>query len=121
MFSKNEYSEKFFCILNHVKQNYQYFSDLFRFAIKPYRNDIAFSIAQHLMDGFETQTSVHLPSVFSTLDTDELIDVENSKLTFILNLQATEKFVASAVKHIDVHVMNKASIIRNSQKLLELI
>jgi len=122
MFRKNKYSEKFFALLNYVKNNYQYFSDLFRFSNKVYRNDIAFSIAQHLIDGFETQTENHLPAVFTTLDTDTLVDVDpDGKLTFILNLMANEKHVATAFKDLDVHVMNKDSLIRNSEKLLELI
>lgn len=122
MFRKNEYAQRFFSILNHVKENYQYFSDLFRFSQKPYRNDIAFSVAQHLIDGFETQSSVHLPPIFTTLDTDILVDVDkSSKLTFVVNLSANERYVACAIKNLDVHIMNKDSLIRHSSDLLELV
>ncbi len=122
MFKKNDYADHFFTVLNYVKNNYQYFSDLFRFSNKTYRNDIAFSVAQHLIDGFETKLENHLPPVFTTLDTDTLVDVDTEgKLTFILNLMANEKHVASAIKNLDVHVMNKDSLIRNSEKLLGLI
>jgi hypothetical protein len=121
MFTKNEYSKNFFSILSHVKENYDYFSDLYRFYVKNYRNDIAFSIAQHIMDGNETQKEWHLPPVFSFIDKDILHSVEdNSKLTFLVYSNG-DNFCASAVKNTDVHVMNKASIIRNAKKLLELI
>lgn len=122
MFKKNDYARHFFNTLSYVKENYEYFADLFRFNSKVYRNDIAFSVAQHLVDGFETQVSVHLPPVFSTLDTDTLYDVSlDGKLSFLINLIANEKYVASAVKNVDVHIMNKNSIIRNSKNLMELI
>lgn len=122
MFRKNQYARNFFVVLDYVKQNYQYFSDLYRFQNKMYRNDIAFSIAQHIMDGYETHTEYHLPPIFTTLDTDELISVDdNGKLNFIINLFANEKYVASSIKNLDIHVMNKNSLIRNKDKLLGLI
>lgn len=122
MFKKNEYARIFFTILNYVKSNYRYFSDLYRFTDKIFRNDIAFSITQHIMDGYTTEFKDHLPSVLTTLDTDELISVsESGKLSFVLNLFANEKYVASVVDNVDIHVMNKHSLIRNKDKLLSLI
>lgn len=120
MFTKNDYAKNFFAILAHVKENYDYFSDLYRFYVKNYRNDIAFSIAQHIMDGNETQKECHLPSVFSVIDKDILYSVEDNKLTFLIHSNG-DNFCAASVKNTDVHVMNKASIIRHSKKLLELI
>lgn len=120
MFTKNDYAKNFFAILAHVKENYDYFSDLYRFYVKNYRNDIAFSIAQHIMDGNETQKEWHLPPVFSVIDKDILHSVEDNKLTFLVHSNGNN-FCAASVKNTDVHVMNKASIIRHSKKLLELI
>ncbi len=122
MFTKNEYSKNFFLLLSYVKENYEYFADLFRFRIKNYRNDIAFSITQHIMDGFETKADVHLPAVFSTLDKDILHSIDsNNKLIFLINTVINEKFFPVSISDIDVHIMNKASITRNADRLLELI
>lgn len=120
MFTKNEYSKNFFTLLAHVKENYQYFADLYRFHVKNYRNDIAFSITQHIIDGNETYASLHLPSVFSFLDRDVLHSVENDKLIFLVKSLSDEKYCAVSVKDTDIHVMNKSSIIRNADALLEL-
>ncbi len=120
MFTKNEYSKNFFSILAHVKENYDYFSDLYRFYVKNYRNDIAFSIAQHIMDGNETRAEAHLPPVFSFIDKDVLHSVDkNGRLTFLVN-SGLDKFCAASIKNTDVHIMNKASIVRNSNSLWEL-
>lgn len=122
MFTKNEYSKNFFSLLSYVKENYQYYADLFRFHIKNYRNDIAFSITQHILDGFETRSEVHLPSVFSTLDKDILHSVKDQgKLLFLINTTINEKYFPAVISDVDVHVMNKSSITRNSSSLLELI
>lgn len=122
MFKKNKYAENFFTILDYVRENYQYFSDLFRFYNNTYRNDIAFSVAQHIISGFETDIDYHLPPIFTTLDKDVLTDVnEQGKLTFLLNVFADEKFALSTVKNIDIHVMNKNSITRHKEQFLNLI
>lgn len=122
MFSKNEYSKNFFSALDYVKENYQYFADLFRFQTRNYRNDIAFSVAQHIIDGFETQVDVHLPAVLSTLDKDILHSVDkNGKLTFLVNKLVDDNFYPISLIGSDVHIMNKSSMIRNSQALLELV
>ena len=122
MFTKNEYSKSFFEILSYVKENYQYFADLFRFQVRNYRNDIAFSIAQHIIDGFETKSEMHLPEVLSFIDKDVLHSVDkHGKMLFLFNVTADEKYFPTVVKDIDVHIMNKASIVRNAKQLLELI
>ncbi len=122
MFTKNEYSKNFFSLLSYVKENYQYYSDLFRFHTKNYRNDIAFSVTQHILDGFETNPDIHLPPVFSTLDKDLLYSVtDQGKLLFLINTTMNEKYFPALISDADVHVMNKSSITRNADALLELL
>lgn len=122
MFTKNEYAKSFFTILAYVKNNYQYFSDLFRFSVRNYRNDIAFSITQHIIDGFETKSTVHLPAVFSCLDRDILYSVDDTgKILCLINKTIDGKYFPVALEGTDIHLMNKASIVRNSKKLLELV
>jgi len=121
MFSKNSYSKMFFNTVNYVKENYQYFSDVFRFDSRQYRNDIAFSVAKHILDGYEETEVGRLPSVLSTLDRDILYDVDDSKLKFLINYRLDNNYCAASISGMDVHIMNKQSITRNSQKLLELI
>ena len=121
MFSKNDVSKCFFDTVTHIKENYQYYSDLYRFDSRQYRNDISFSIAKHIFDGFETDKNLSLPAILTTLDRDTLIDVKNNKFTFLINYNLDNNFCASSLSEIDVHIMNKQSICRNKDKLLELI
>jgi len=120
MFTKNEESKTFFDLVNYVRVNYRRFADLYRFDPRLYRNDISFSIARHIMYGFETDNDYRLPSVLSSIDRDVLFDVDpKGKLTLLLNNR--EGFVTTSIANRDIHIMNKSSIVRNIDKLMELI
>jgi len=121
MFTKNKNTKVFFDLVDHVRQNYKYYSDLYRFDARQYRNDISFSVAKHILDGFETAAEVSLPAVLTTLDKDILINVVDKKLTFLINHNLNNNFSAVAISNIDVHVMNKQSIYRNKNSLLEML
>jgi hypothetical protein len=79
-------------------------------------------VAKHVLDGFETYKSPNLPPVLSALDKDILHSVDaTGKLTFLVSPTLNGTYCATAVKDTDIHVMNKQSLIRNAQQLLELI
>ena len=122
MFRKDEASKFFFSLVDFVKENYKFYADLFGFNPLHFRNDIAFSIAKHILNGFETDPVYTLPPIFTVQDKDLLIDVEKNKLVYLINnITDRDEFWAATTQGIDVHIMNKQSIIRNKNSLLELI
>ena len=122
IFRKDQESKFFFKLVDFIKDNYRYYADLFRFDPRQYRNDISFSIAHHIMNGFETNTTYSLPAIRTISDKDILVDVKEDKLLFLLDQPLNcGSFWATSTKDVDVHIMNKQSIIRNADKLLELI
>lgn len=121
MFTKNSNSKLFFNTVNYVKENYSQFADVFRFDSRQFRNDIAFSVAKHILDGYQQVDIESLPSVLSALDKDILYSVDGNKLTFLIDHKLTNLYCAAAISGVDIHIMNKQSIIRNNQALLELI
>jgi len=122
MFTKNEQSKLFFDLVEHIRRNYNKFADIFRFDNRIYRNDISFSLARHILYGFETDDDYSLPPVLSSIDRDLIYDVDkDGKITFLLNNNLGNSFTAASVKDKDIHIMNKASITRNINKLMELI
>ncbi len=122
MFTKNDESRFFFKLVDYIKDNYRYYADLFRFNPKQYRNDIAFSIAKHIMNGYETEFVYSLPPILTVFDKDILQEVADDKLTFLIDKPLNcGDFWAATTKGVDVHIMNKQSIIRHKEKLLELI
>jgi hypothetical protein len=120
MFSKNKEAKTFFDLVEYIRLNYNYYSDLFRFNPAQYRNDISFSIAKHIMNGFETDRNSDLPAILTTFDKDLIHSVENDGIRFLLNPTDNQATI-SYIRDTDIHVMNKQSIVRNADKLLELI
>lgn len=123
MFKKNEIAKLFFDLVYCIKTNYNYFSDVYRFNPSQYRNDISFSIAKHIMSAYGTDHVHSLPPVKTVQDKDilESVDIDGRLLFLIHDLMDANKFTATRIKGSDVHVMNKQSIVRNSEKLLELV
>lgn len=121
MFSKNANAKLFFDTVNYVKENYSQFADVFRFDPRQFRNDIAFSVAKHILDGYQQDDALSLPPVLSALDKDILHDVNGNTLTFLVDYKLTNSYCAAAISNVDIHIMNKQSVIRNKQALLELI
>jgi len=122
MFTKNKNTQIFFNLVDYIKNNYKYFADLYRFNPLQYRNDIAFSIAKHILDGYQDIGSRSLPPINTIIDKDVLFKVHESTLTFLISdCVNEEKFVAMSSRDRDVHIMNKQSIIRNSKEFLEII
>lgn len=122
MFTKNRETEIFFDLVKHIRDNYEYYGDLYQFRSRQYRNDISFSIALHMLNYYQKDDTIGLPPVLSTMDKDILVDVkENGRLTFLLSPMLDSKFCAGSFFDLDIHVMNKQSIIRNSEKLLGLL
>ena len=121
MFTKNQRSKSLFDMIEYVKLNYEYYADIFRFDSRQFRNDIAFSVAKHILDGYETNTDMTLPPLLTGMARDTLHSVdENGKLTVLISPFTGNSPCAASVNGIDLHIMNKQSIIRNAESLLRL-
>lgn len=121
MFTKNQNTQLFFDTVNNVKENYRHYADVFRFDHRQFRNDIAFSVSKHILDGYIESSLGTLPPILSALDRDILYEVNDQRLTFLIDHKLDNNYCAAAISGVDIHIMNKQSIIRNQQQLLEMI
>ncbi len=124
-FRKSVLAERLFDMVEHIRENYEYYSMVYGYSTKLFRNDYIFSIAVHMMSGFTRCNDIPtLPSpfLFSSFDRDELINVPaRDELVFLLNDRNENwKFRLTKTKHISVHIMNKFSIVRQADKFIEL-
>jgi hypothetical protein len=111
MFTKNNTAKTFFNLVEYVKENYNYYSDLFRFDSRQYRNDISFSVALHIMSGFEKPVN-SLPPILTSGSKDILESIGcDGSLKILTNVG--EEFALASIKNRDVHIMNKQSLIRH--------
>lgn len=116
MFDKSLESKLFFNLIDTVRKNYKHYSDLYRFDYRQYRNDIAFSIASHILNGHSLESILTLPKIITFFDTDEILSIVDNKITILLDQE-----ILMSITDQDFHVMNKQSILRNSEKFLNLI
>lgn len=122
MFTKDKETKLIFDMVDHIRDNYNHYADLYNFNPAVFRNDIAFSVAKHILYGFEYDSNNNLPPVLTALGRDLINDVEENKIRLLINDEFTEDAViATTIKDRDIHVMNKQSIIRNANKFLSII
>jgi hypothetical protein len=115
VFQKNAITESFFNLIAYIKANWIYFRTLYSIEDSAYRNDYAFSIAIHIMNGKTTGEFVsELPGTMTyILDRDFLISADGDKMKFLIEKKDhLGEYTVAKTQGIDVHVMNKHSLLR---------
>jgi hypothetical protein len=122
MFTKNKESEIFFNLVDFIKKNYDLYSSIYRFNPGMYRNDISFSVAKHILDGFETPAENNLPGVLTSQDKDLIYDVTETGIKLLMaDPLSPDKVTIGNFLSSDLHIMNKQAIVRFADKFLEMI
>ncbi len=121
-FRKTEYVESFFNLVKHVRNNPQYYKDLYKWQGTLYRNDYSFSIAAHVMSGFVDKGIPQLPTtLYKSFDTDDIHSAvdENTIIMYLEKPRSPGDFMLTKWQDVDLHVMNKWAINRISDEMLE--
>ncbi len=125
-FKKSSLAKHMFSLVKHIQENYGYYRDLYGFSSGMFRNDNAFSIAVHTLNGYNTEEpSIHqlpIPGLLMSWDTDDIqrINGINDITLYAEKLGKTGEYILTRLKNIDVHIMNKWSINRHAEKLINL-
>ena len=120
-FRKTEYAESFFNFVKHVKNNPQYYRDLYQWQGTLYRNDYSFSIAAHMMSGFTDKGIPQLPTtLYKSFDTDDIHSAvdKNTIIMYLEKPKSPGDFILTKWQDIDLHIMNKWAINRISNELI---
>jgi hypothetical protein len=120
-FRKSDHTQTFFNLVRHVKQNPQFYKDLYRWKGNLYRNDFSFSIAAHMVSGFSEKGVPQLPvKLYKTFDTDDVLRANSANsITLLLEKpRSPGDFIITNWQDLDIHVMNKWAINRVSEELL---
>jgi Rps23 Pro-64 3,4-dihydroxylase Tpa1-like proline 4-hydroxylase len=115
IFEKTPSTESFFNLIEHIKTNWEYFRIVYKIDSHLYRNDFAFSIAIHIMNGLtEGDFGWELPGKMNfTLDRDFIISMKDSSMQFLLEKQHYPgEYTLVKTNNLDIHVMNKQSLTR---------
>ncbi len=118
-FKKSKKIKTLFDTIRHIKQNWNSYRWIYQIGSKNFRNDFAFSIAIHMMNGLDTDTNWPTPlpgTLYYIFDRDNIVNFENDKFTFLCtNPKNENKQTVATVKGLNVHVMNKLGL----QNLIE--
>jgi hypothetical protein len=125
-FQKTERTELLFEIVRQVKQNWRFYSLVYGFPSDLYRNDFAFSIAIHMLSGFQENDDIKpIPDspILNSIDRDQLFDIIDSKtlIFFAKTLSDDWSFSLQKINGINVHVSNKLSLLNLSTKIFKIL
>lgn len=115
IFQKNVITESFFALVEYIKQQWAYFRTLYSIDVPIFRNDYAFSIAIHIMNGKTNGGFVaELPGTMSYIaDTDLLVSIKESAMQFLVEKERYPgEYILTKTTGLDMHVMNKYSLSR---------
>ncbi len=116
MFKKNKESKLLFDLVSFIKGNQDYYSNLYKFDKRMYRNDISFSIACHIMDGHLNLETYKLPKIKTIRSTGKILKIKNdSHVKFVL-LESDSLVLES--KNSDVHFLNKIDLLDHIEDFL---
>jgi hypothetical protein len=114
-FRKTSNTELLFALISHIKSNWTYYKLVYQVHSTNFRNDIAFSIAIHMLNGFSIGTFAHhLPGkLFYVTDSDFLYEINDRIMKFLVQKKdSTVDYTPIKTSTVDVHVMNKYSLLR---------
>ena len=115
VFEKNNVTRALFDLVSYIKQNYRYFRILYNIDAISFRNDFAFSIAIHIMNGKTNgEFATELPGTMVYIrDRDILVGIKENKMQLLVEKENhLGEYIAAKTEGLDLHVMNKMSLSR---------
>jgi hypothetical protein len=114
-FRKTATNKIFFDLVAHIQDNWQHYNNVFQINSSVFRNDHAFSIAIHVMNGYQQGPFANnMPGkMFYTTDRDLLIKLKDEQFFFLTEKEnCLGEYVPIKFANSSVHVMNKFSLNR---------
>lgn len=116
-FRKSEYADILFSLIKHIKSNYKYYCLLYNCPSSMYRNDFVFSIAIHILNGNVSNKTPSLPMEYlnNSFDLDDIYEFRsyNEVIMLFAKKSNTTEFLLGKISNMDIHIMNKAAILRH--------
>ena len=113
-FRKTEANKIFFNLVSHINENWYHYRHVYQITSGVFRNDFAFSIAAHIMNGFRDGNFIKpMPGTkYFITDRDCIDQIIDDKFIFLIEKQGTADCFAIQSTGSNVHIMNKFSLNR---------
>jgi hypothetical protein len=113
-FRKSDFAENLFTIISHIKYNFKYYYYLYNCSGNLYRNDFAFSMALHILNGSVAFDVPSLPINYlnNSFDLDDIFRVNshNDVIMYCADAGRVTDHLLSRFTNTDLHIMNKKAI-----------
>ena len=114
-FRKTETNTIFFNLVKHIEEEWNHYRRVYQITSGLFRNDFAFSMAIHIMNGFQPgDFAQQLPgSMLYTTDKDVLWKMHDDEMMFLVQKKDyLGEYTALKTTGQNIHVMNKSSLNR---------
>ena len=114
-FRKTQENRIFFDLVKHIQENWNHYKNIFQINSPYYRNDYAFSIAVHIMNGYQTgDFAKPLPgTLYFITDKSILWQIQDRSLVILLEKPTYDgEYTPIRIKNANLHAMNKFSLNR---------
>jgi hypothetical protein len=109
-FRKTDETQLFFTLIDHIKNNWNYYQKLYQIAGAKFRNDYAFSIAINMLD---PDVATFQNKLAYITDRDFLLSHDDTKMKFLVQKKNTNnQYTAVSTNCLDIHVMSKSSLLK---------
>jgi len=113
-FRKSNFAENLFTLVSHIKYNYKYYYYLYNCSGNLFRNDFAFSMALHILNGSVAFDVPSLPIDYlnNSFDLDDIFRVNshNDIIMYCADAERVTNHILSRFTNMDLHIMNKKAI-----------
>lgn len=126
-FRKGPKAKLLFSLVDHIKENWEFYKLTYDFPGTLFRNDYAFSIALHILNGFnegnDFATDLPDPVILTAPDTDQFYGISSPTELhmFRQDKKDTWKFLGVKLKGLSVHCMNKLSLLNHTDAIMEVL
>lgn len=137
-FKKSDYARNVFNMVQHIRENYEYYCTLYQTKSGLYRNDFVFTIALHIINGSVTGKTPTLPNKYlnNSFDTDEVYEFKSPTDVVMIAINKKTKrrrrprdleekddstIAITRITNTDLHIMNKQSVMRHSDDILTML
>lgn len=107
VFNKCEFADNIFAMMKLVKEHWDYYSALYQFDRRVFRNDFALSIALHVLGGYGTE-AYPIPWRLPTLTSRaEIVEYTERGIKYVY--EKDERNYVGRINQ-DIHIMNKQAL-----------
>lgn len=111
-FRKSKLAKTFFDCVKHVQENWYHYKNVYQILNPVFRNDFAFSIAVHVLNGHKKGNAIKsLPGkLYYCTDRDLLVDEKDGTFRFLVEKQDESSYFPVKLSNENVHIINKFSL-----------